>query len=190
MDPDLAFIQALQAGDESALDVIIERYQDAIFGYAWRQLRNEAAARDVAQEAFVRVYLYREKFQPRGATFRSWLYRIVSNLCTDQIRRNKRSPTALSANLSPEEESPLESLPADGPDPAEAAARAGEALALQDAIATLPAALREPLTLFCLEQRSQQECADILGITPKAVETKVGRARARLRAILGKVLRR
>ena len=191
MEPDdLALIQRLQSGDESALDAIMGRYREAIFGFAYRQIFDVSAAADVTQETFVRVYLHRQRFQPTGS-FRSWLYRIASNLCVDYARKARRTPTANVAEPTDREtgRTNLERIEAPEPSPADAAATAADLAELRAEIALLPAALREPLVLFALEDRSQQECAEILGISVKAVEAKVARARAVLRNRLARLWR-
>lgn len=179
---DLPLIERLQAGDDSALDEIMARYRDPIFGFVFRQLFDLSAAADVTQETFVRVYLNRAQYKPTGA-FRSWLYRIAANLCVDHIRKARRSPTANVAPVNDSErgDTALDRLEAPGVAPDEASARAADITELKAEIALLPPALREPLVLFALEERSQQECAEILGISAKAVETKVARARDMLR---------
>ncbi len=187
---DLILIESLQAGDESAFEEIMARYRGGIFGFAFRQLYDESAAADVTQETFVRVYLNRAQFKPTG-TFRSWLYRIASNLCVDHIRKSRRSPTS-NIEVSPKTETGRDILdfveaPDAGPD--EASALAADIAELKAEILLLPAALREPLVLFALEERSQQECAEILGISAKAVESKVARARDVLRQRLARRLR-
>lgn len=189
MEPDdFALMRQLQEGEDEALEKLMDRYKEAIFGFAFRQTFDASAAADVTQETFVRVYLNRLKFRPTGS-FRSWLYRIASNLCVDRARRARRAPTA--NVIEPIERegggSILETLEAAGPSPADAAAREGEIADLKAEIALLPAALREPLVLFALEERSQQECAEILGVSAKAVEAKVARAKAVLRDRLAKL---
>lgn len=187
---DLILIENLQVGDDSALDEIMSRYREPIFGFAFRQLYDASAAADVTQETFVRVYLNRAQFKPTG-TFRSWLYRIASNLCVDHLRRVRRSPTSNVASApSPEHGSTiLDQLEASGVPPDEAAARAADIAELKAEIKLLPPSLREPLVLYALEERSQQECGEILGISSKAVETKVARAREVLRQRLSRRLR-
>lgn len=192
-DPDLPLITALQGGDDSALNAIIERHQDALFAFSWRQLRQEADARDVTQEAFVRVFTQRQKFRSSQGSFRRWLFRITANLCTDHLRKLKRTPTALTKPELPGEErahDEILELPTGGPTPADLSAQASDLDLLGQAIQRLPEALREPLVLFALEERSQQECAELLGISPKAVEMKVRRARAELEQMLVGVLDR
>lgn len=193
MDLDLPLISALQNGDDSALNSIIERHQDALFGFAWRQVRQAEDARDITQEAFVRVYTQRHKFRVQHGTFRAWLFRITANLCTDHLRKLKRTPTALVKAELPSEahlRQFLAEIPAEGLDPSEQATRASDLNALHQAIQRLPAALREPLVLFTLEDRSQQECGEILGLSAKAVEMKVRRARSELQTMLADVLDR
>lgn len=194
MDQDLPLITALQNGDDSALNAIIERHKDALFGFAWRQVRHGEDARDITQEAFVRVYTQRHKFRVQQGTFRAWLFRITANLCTDHLRKLKRTPTALvKPEVCADEHARAQlfaDLPAEGQDPSELASRASDLFQLQQAIARLPAALREPLVLFTLEERTQQECAELLGVSAKAVEMKVRRARTELQAMLTGILDR
>ena len=187
---DSILIQRLQADDESALDEIMARYREPIFGFAFRQLYDASSAADVTQETFVRVYLNRAQFKPTG-TFRSWLYRIASNLSVDHISKARRSPTS---NVDPTLDAEtgrtiLDQMAAPGVTPDEAAARSAEIAELKAQILLLPQSLREPLVLFALEERSQQECAEILGVSAKAVETKVARARDVLRQRLNRRLR-
>ncbi|MBS0657777.1 MAG: RNA polymerase sigma factor [Verrucomicrobia bacterium] len=193
MDPDLPLITALQAGDHSALNAIIERHQDALFGFAWRQVRHETDARDITQEVFVRVYTHRHKFREKQGSFRAWLFRITANLCTDHLRKLGRTPTALTKPEHPGDErgqQALAEVPSDILHPGEQAARESDLAQLRQAISRLPPALREPLVLFTLEERSQQECAELLGISAKAVEMKVRRARAELQQMLAAILDR
>ena len=89
MDPDLPLVQALQAGDDSALNTLIERHREPLFRFVFRLLRDETAARDVVQETFVRVYFKAGRFLPR-ATAKTWFYAIALNLCRDHSRRLAR----------------------------------------------------------------------------------------------------
>ncbi len=187
---DHSVMAALQSGDDSALDQIMVRYREPIFGFAFRQLANESAAADVTEETFVRVYLHRSKFKPHGS-FRAWLYRIASNLCVDHARQLRRNEAiSLDAVSETHPGAPLlDRLPAGDPAPDLAAATAADVAELHASIAALAPSLREPLVLFALEERSQQECAELLGISAKAVEKKVARARALLRKQLEHLLR-
>ena len=70
------------------LERAIEQYGKATYNFAYRLTRNEADARDLTQEAFIRVYRAWRSFKP-GTSFLSWIYRIVTNLYRDELRRQK-----------------------------------------------------------------------------------------------------
>ena len=78
-DLDLPLVQALQAGDESALNKLIRKYQEPLFWFIWRYTGDEETARDLLQEAFVRLYFGIRRFKPH-AKFVTWLYSIAMNL--------------------------------------------------------------------------------------------------------------
>lgn len=184
MDPDLPLIEALQAGDDSALTELINRHRESLFRFVLRYVQNEAVARDLLQETFVRGYFKVRSFEPR-ASVKTWLFTIALNLCRDRARRITRHPAEFSLDLPPSNASVESHVEDSGPSPSEITAAREQAGQLERAIAGLPTSLREPLILFSLEERSQKEVAEILGITPKAVETRVYQAKAKLRILFG-----
>ncbi len=171
MDPDLPLIHALQSGDDSALNELMRRHREPLFHFAFRMVRNGVAAGDIVQEAFVRAYFAAARFKPT-ATVKTWLYSIALNVSRDHLRRlaKRRGDVSLdTASGRPE----LSETPPD--------ARGDEFRLLQQGIDELPPQLREALILFALEQKSQREVAEILGITPKTVELRVYHAKRKLR---------
>lgn len=182
MDPDLPLIEALQDGDGSALNELIERHREALHRFVYRYLRNEAAAEDAVQETFVRVYFKAKKFRPKSSV-KTWVYAIALNLCRDQFRRLARHRGDVSMDAAPADAARTE-IADRAPLPSVHAVESDRFAALQQAVDALPERLREAIILFSLEQRSQIEVAELLGITPKAVETRVYHAKARLRSAL------
>ena len=85
---DEELVEACQAGEASAFDVLVGRWEDRIRGAAFRFLGSEEEARDVAQEAFLKAYRALGGFK-REARFSSWLYQIATNLCRDRLRRRR-----------------------------------------------------------------------------------------------------
>ena len=183
MDPDLPLFQALQAGDDSALGELINRHREPLFHFAYRHLRDEIAARDVVQETFVRAYFKAREFRPR-ATVKTWLYAIALNLCRDQFRRFAKRRRELPLDAPTIDDSLQAKLADAGPTPDVDAERRDRFARLQEAIDQLPETLRDALVVFALEGKSQMEAADILGTTPKGVETRVYHAKNKLRALL------
>ena len=180
-DPDLEHVLALQSGDEGALSELMRRHEEALFRFLYRYVLNAADAADLAQETFVRAYFKIHQFQP-GAKFSVWLYRIALNLARDHARSRTTRQAGLTFELPGEgRQTPqkTDSVLADTvtPDPSGALENKEEMRALEAAIDTLPADLKQAFILTALEGRSQKDCGEILGTSPKAVETRVYRAR-------------
>ncbi len=176
-------MERLIQGHDGALDNLMGRHGERLFNYLLRQL-SQSDAEDCAQEAFVRVYLNRGKFR-LGAKFSTWLYTIATNLARDCQRRKTRHPE-ISADAESEGGGGtlLETMADGAPTPTEALLAAERAGQVRQAVQSLPEELREALILYEYENLSQQEIADILGCTPKAVETRIYRARNLLRKLL------
>jgi RNA polymerase sigma-70 factor (ECF subfamily) len=85
---DEELVEACQAGESSAFDLLVARWEDKIRGASYRLLGSEDEARDAAQEAFLKAYKGLSDFKGE-AQFSSWLYRIAVNLCRDRLRRRK-----------------------------------------------------------------------------------------------------
>lgn len=183
MDPDLPLIEALQAGNESALNELIDRHREPLFYFVFRYLRDETGAREVVQETFVRVFFKAKSFEPR-ATVKTWIYAIALNLARDEGRKLSKRQRMVSLDApGPEDRPPME-ITDSGPTPDKQAGEQDRFGRLQTAIDRLPHNLKSALVLFCLEQKSQNEVAEILGTTPKTVEMRVAHARQKLRRLL------
>ena len=174
MEQDRADMRRLQGGDASALDLLMERWQVRLRSYLMRHGQNDPAACDLAQETFVRVFRHAGRFDPRR-NFSTWLFQIALNLLRDQARRKKRGATS---SLEEAPETVDDNTPQSTTESNETAA------AVRGAVAQLPVPLREVVILSEFEHRSQAEVAEIIGASPKAVETRLYRARAKLRESL------
>ena len=167
-----------QAGDPTAFGALMERWELRVKGFLFRLLHNSGEAEDLTQETFVRVWQQRDHFRP-GAEFRPWLFAIALNLARNRMRWWRRRPTI-----------PLQDW--DGAESAGAGSIEGgpalegreRAEAVRTAIAALPRAWRESIVLFEFEQMPCAEIAAVVGTTPKAVESRLYRARAALRNAL------
>lgn len=179
-DEDL--MKRLQGGEDLALNELMERWEQPLARYLMRQTGNEAAALDLAEETFVRLYEKRDRYEGR-ASFRTWLYTIATNLCRNHHRWRARHPTvSLDAPLAPGADAALsEVLPAPMQTPSDIAASHDTARMVRDAIAQLPEEQRTALLLFEYQDLGHAEIADIVGCSPKAVETRLYRARQTLR---------
>jgi RNA polymerase sigma-70 factor (ECF subfamily) len=189
-DADAHAMRRLAQGQDAALDEIMSRHGEKLFRYLLRCLRDEDDAADLAQETFVKLYLHRERFDPRQR-FSTWLYTIASNLVKDRYRWRARHPeVSLDAENAISGEPLGHSLPKDDPSPPDQLSARERAETVSRAVAALPEELRLPLVLATYEERSHAEIGAILGCTPKAVETRIYRARQHLRTSLAPLLER
>ena len=187
-DQDRADMARLVTGHDAALNDLMERHAEKLFHYLVRSLQNEEDAADLAQETFVRVYQNRAKFDANHR-FSTWLYVIATNLVKSRYRYRTRHPqVSLDAENEATGESFRESVPEHNPTPSESLQGEERAEAIRKAVGQLPAELREPLILSEYEELSHAEIGAILACTPKAVETRIYRARKKLREELGWLL--
>ena len=177
-DPDLSFVTALKAGQDQALNALMDRHRKGVFNFVFRHISNEADALELTAEAFVRAYLNIGRFRP-SAKFVTWLYQIALNLCRDHVKSRAYQYTlqTVSADATTQEGEEQDWLSVSDRDPVEETEGGGELSALEKAISELPEDLKNPLILAALEGYSQAEVAELLGISRKAVEMKVYRAR-------------
>ena len=177
-DPDLTLVQALKAGQDQALNALMDRHREGLFRFVLRQVHNEADALELAMETFVRAYFHIGKFRPT-AKVATWLYHIALNLCRDHLRSRayqySRRTVSFDAPAEEGQEPSLLLATERGPD--QKTERREELIALEKAVSELPEELKNAFILTALEGRPQAETAELLGISLKAVETRVYRAR-------------
>ncbi len=175
-----------QEGDWTAFGQLVERHRDRLVRYLARLVGDRDRGEEIAQEAFVRLWLAARRYREEGR-FEAYLYCIGTRLARSSERRRRvRLHALLSGRLA--RFGWTGSAP--GVEPAEEA-EAGERLLREEAeaqlaraVAELPVAFRAPLLLATLEERSVAEIAGLLGLRPATVKTRLFRARERLRASL------
>ena len=174
-------MERLAAGHDAVLNDLMERHATPVFHFLCRMVGNEDDANDLAQETFVRVFRARASFRP-GGKFSTWLFTIAANLARNHFRWRSRHPNVSLDAENPETEQTLGStLSAKNPAPGEAALAEERAAAVRLAVQKLPEDLREAIVLCEWEECSVAEAAAILKATPKAVESRLYRARGMLR---------
>lgn len=164
-------------GDPAAFTALMTATKADLYRFIRRYVGDEAEAHDVLQEAYASAWLAVRRYDP-ARPFEVWLRSIALNKCRDWSRRRavRRVVRGVMGLDAPE-------ATAVGDDAPTAEARLDDqrkAENLQRAVSELPDALKGPLLLAALEGRSHAEIASILGITPKAVETRIARARKKL----------
>ena len=175
-DSDEALMARVARGDERAFQLLSRRHLPAMLGLARRILGNAAEAEDVTQEALLRVWTHAPRWQPL-AQFRTWLTRVVVNLCLDRKRR-----------------APWVELEAAG-DIVDPTPGAGEKAETDErermvtvAVDRLPARQRSAIMLTYVEGMSNAQVAEVLGTSVSAVETLLIRGKQNLRRTLGGVI--
>ncbi|HEX2752438.1 MAG TPA: RNA polymerase sigma factor [Alphaproteobacteria bacterium] len=173
---DAKLMQRIATGDQRAFRDLMQRHLSRTVRLAARILGSTGAAEDVAQEAFVRVWKHAGNWEdPKqaGAKFTTWLYRIVLNLCIDEKR--KRSFADIDAIPERADETP---------DAEANMQRREKAARVKAALAELPERQRAAFVLCFYEDYSNKDAADMLGISVKAIESLLVRARRSLRDLL------
>ena len=171
-EADHAAMARLCAGDDLALNEIMERWKRPLTSYLCRWIGHEHEAVDLAQETFVRIYENRRTYRPDGK-FSSWLWTIAANLARNQKRWHARHPQ-VPLELEPD-------LPAAASTPDQSILQRELTRRIQAAVQELPGDLRTAFLLFESEGQTYDDIAVIAGCSRKAVETRLYRARHMLR---------
>ena len=175
-DSDEALMARVARGDQPAFRVLARRHAPAIVRLARRILGNTADAEDVAQEAMLRVWTHAPRWQPLAA-FKTWLTRVVVNLCLDRKRRAPWVDLEAAGEIA--DTAPMAS---------ELAETDERERLLQRAIAELPDRQRTAIVLTYSEGMSNAQVADILDTSVSAVETLLVRGKQNLRRALGGII--
>jgi RNA polymerase sigma-70 factor (ECF subfamily) len=182
---DEALCRRVAEHDEAAFDVLVERYQRRAYRLAWSILRDGEEARDVAQEAFLRLYQSAGTFGGR-ARFSTWFFRILVNLCLEHRRRARGWRRLLVADTTDTDTSLVERQPAPSADPVESITRERTMTELWAAVERLSPQQRAAVLLQVQEDLSTSEIAEVLGCSEATVRVHLHRAVAALRGTLVK----
>jgi len=173
---DEALLVLYANGDPAAARTLTLRLTPRVLGYAARILGDRAEAEDMAQEAMLRLWRIAPEWRQGEAKVTTWLYRIVTNLCTDRLRARKRRSAT-----------PLDDAPEVADDSAggEASLIAADRMtALENALAQLPDRQRQAVVLRHIEGLTNPEIAEVMEIGVEAVESLTARGKRALAAAL------
>ena len=161
--------------DDGALSAFLEESYDRAYRTAWLIVRDRADAEEAVQEAFLRVWRFRDAL-PTGDGIQPWLYRVLVNTCYSQLRREvpRRQRAA--------GDEPLDHLPSSGPSPEAAATASRTADIVIDALADLPDSLRVPAVLRYWTGLSEKEISVAIRRRPGTVKSRLHEARRLLAA--------
>ncbi len=186
-DADADLMLRFKKGDAAAFDRIFAKHTRAVVNFAYRFVRDRGVAEELAQEIFLRVYEAAAGYQVR-AKFTTWLYRIATNVCLNEIRKPH-----IRAALRNEESSGAERLERSNPGCAPALAeplleQQAVSRVLRQALVLLPDKQRAALILNKYQELSYGEVAEIMKISEKAVKSLIHRAKETLAAKLKPLL--
>lgn len=179
MSIDAEAMARLAAGEDLALNELMQRWQERIVAFLMRMTGNQATAYDLTQETFVRLYQSCARYQP-SASFSSYLFCIAANLSRNHHRWSKRHRTESLQALDQKELT----IKSEDLQPDESLSKSELDQAVQHAVQSLPTDLRETLVLFTYHDLGYHEIATIVGSSPKAVEMRLYRARQSLKESL------
>lgn len=184
--PDEALIARIRAGDASAYEVVLRRYNRRLFRVTRSILRDDNDAQDAMQEAYVRAFTNLGDYRTPG-NFGAWLTRIAINEALMKKRRDKRYALRDAAPLHDEDDAAAEEL-APGPGTEDLAANGELRHLIETAVDRLPEGFRTVFVLRAIEQLSIEETAACLDIPVATVKTRFYRARGLMQQTLTRYL--
>jgi RNA polymerase sigma-70 factor (ECF subfamily) len=178
-----AIIREARSGDTQAFGELVLRHQTFVYNLALRLLNDPYEAQDLAQEGFLRAWQSLGGFR-QAASFRTWLYRIVVNLCYNRSPQLRRSLSQISLEQETDGEPAAERLPGSSPNPEQALEAQETRRFLHQQIEKLPPSYRLLVMLRYQQDLSYEEIAEVTGMPIGTVKTGLFRAHARLKAAL------
>jgi len=185
-------MERLARGDDAAFELILERYRKRIFGIIYRYIQDRTQAEDLSQEVFIRIYKARHTYEPT-AKFSTWVYAITSNLCLNEIRKQKTAGKVFSLHdvtKSGERERMNGMANGKAVDPSEQIEKEEVAAQVRKVISELPDQQRMAVILRRFEDMSYQEIAKAMKQSVSAVKSLLSRARENIRIKMAPFLSR
>jgi len=173
---DQILVERVRAGDKSAFDLLVKRYQHKIIGLIGRYVQDQSEALDVAQETFIKAYKALDSFRGESA-FYTWLYRIATNTAKNYLVTRNRRPPGTDIDIDDVLQAESESELRDIETPENNLYRDELFGVMASALEALPEELRVALTLRELEGMSYEDIAEVMGCPIGTVRSRIFRAR-------------
>lgn len=170
---DDALLARVAQGDQAAVQQLVASKLPRLLGLGMRMLNDRAAAEDVAQETFVRIWRHAAQWRPGQAQFDTWMHRVALNLCYDPLRKRPELPL---------QDAPEQEDPAATPEQDLMQRQQGERV--NRALASLPQRQREALVLQYYQGLSNIEAAELMQLSVDALESLLARGRRNMRSLL------
>ena len=182
-EEDRELIARARKGDEGAYRTLLDKYDRPVYNICLRMCRNTEEARDLAQDAFVKVFGMLERYDARYA-FSSWLFKITYNLCIDSMRKRQIDTTSMDAPVSGETGEFQRQFESPTDDPEKVMMKKEKMGLLMEGIESLPEHYRIMILLRHQEDLSYEEIAETLEVPLGTVKARIHRAREMLKAKL------
>jgi RNA polymerase sigma-70 factor (ECF subfamily) len=189
IDDELQLVTAARAGDISAFESLVNRYERKIFRLGMNITGNREDAEDVMQEAFLKAYQHLPEFEG-NSRFYTWLVRIAVNQALMKLRKRRPNQVSLDEEIETGDDSFFRDVEDWGPSPAERFEQTQLHDILNSAISELDPSFRIVFQLRDIEEMSTEETADVLHLSVPAVKSRLLRARLKLRQKLNRYFRR
>lgn len=169
--PDESLMDFIRGGNLTAFDTLVARHHRRFYAMTYRWVMHQQDAEDIVQDAFMKLWSGKARWKSgRKAQFTTWFYRILYNQAMDRLRSRKRALAELA-----------DDIPSGEANAEEQEIAHQEQKALREALCMLPESQRIAVNLFYFEQMPQKHIAQTLGISLKAVESLLSRAKTSLR---------
>jgi len=183
MDKDISsedLMARIANGDDDAFEILVNRHQTSVLNLIYRFMGDRTQAKDLAQEVFIRVWQAAKTYKPE-AKFTTWIYRITTNLCLNELRSSRRRKWFPFQRSDADRENAIEETFSDSSPTAEDLLLANErSRQITDALQSLPSNQRMALVLKRYDDLSYNEIAQILDCSVSAVESLIVRAKKTL----------
>ncbi|NLM96628.1 MAG: sigma-70 family RNA polymerase sigma factor [Halanaerobiaceae bacterium] len=185
---DIELVQEFKDGSEQAFAELIERFQHRVYNTTLRMLGNREDALDTAQECFIKVYKNIKKFKG-DSSFSTWLFRITTNACRDELRKRKRRLPVYTDINSDDENNTIQNISNGSNEPEKITISRDINESIQELVNQLPEDQKLVFILREFQDLSYQEIAEILDISMGSVKSRLSRARRSLRQDLNKIIK-
>lgn len=184
-DNERLLLERARSGDIEAFELLVEGYQKKVFNIALRMLGNHDDAYDLAQEVFIRIYKSIKNFKEQS-TFSTWIYRITTNVCLDELRKrkNKNNIVSLDEEVKLDDSEVKRQVEDDRPLPEAIVEKAELKEIVTDAIKKLKDEHKIAIVLRDIQGFSYEEIARIIKCPEGTVKSRINRARQALKEIL------
>lgn len=175
-------ITRARRGDVRSFNELVLIYQDQLYSLAYRIMGDSDNAADAAQDAMITAYQRLNTY--RGGNFRSWLMRITTNTCYDELRRRQRRPADSLEEIPGAEYDDGPPIPDNSPTPEEIAQQSELSKLIEDCVNTLGVDQRTVMVLSDIQGMSYQEIAEVVDANLGTVKSRLSRARVAVRDCL------